>query len=82
MNRTNVVDEVQRVLSQVDALSEDQMHNIKNGDSEFMLALFRNHPNARSKLFGIKHIAIGYYPAKNVSKCFYIIKSVSRNIYM
>lgn len=72
----SILDEVHRILSQVEALSEDNLHYIKNQDSEFMLSLFKNHPNARSKLFGIKHIAIGYYPAKNASKCFYITKSV------
>ena len=35
-----------------------------------------------AKLNGLNKIGIGYFPSKNVTKCFYILKNVHFHIYI
>lgn len=39
-----------------------------------MMEIFKNHPNALGKLVGISKVGVGYFPSKNPTKCFYVMK--------
>lgn len=41
-----------------------------------MMEVFKHHPRASHKLDKIVDIGYGYFPAKNRTKCFYIIRKV------
>jgi hypothetical protein len=75
-NKNNLVQRVKSIIAKYPVTSYNDFLEIEIEDSNFMLEIFKFHPNNAEKLKNLKKILLGSLDiSEKITKCFFIEKS-------
>lgn len=76
VNKAALQQHVLEITHEYELTQENTIIKLSEIHKEFIKEILFHHPKADEKLKSLQDIAYGYFPAKNKSKCFYIVKKV------